>query len=1299
MAQGPLALSDAQQPIDCARRCLVAITIDASELDPRVKDGALLIGLLEGQDPQPLTLNEEWFKDPPKSIADIPKRTGILLDLLGDILGSPSSNIVSNGNSWHPISVGGKPTGLYVVLPKENNTDPTLLGAGLWGQFGGDDAKITPSVHLPLVALRANEETATKYPRFVLGKQETPLEVAITVESREPFTKTFYALRIEGSIYFDRADPTLQVSFLDKGGQPLEVFHSLQELLDRSAKDWLDAVLKTPSVKEWLNGEIGSSEQTPGTVLAKLGILIPADDNGYEVADLSGFRDQDPLERAQALIFAALEVLAGQEEPIIPVGEHGIYIVEKGDTKQYGVRVCLPDIALTRASDNDNGKKPPQLALQIGKWFTGEKEYDESWLKRAYKDCQDPGDLGVALYLVEENDGTIAFKPRLELVSVGLDFMGGEKSPLVSVKGFELGGIEPRVYFALDLDDPGGLVHGYGVRLDRLGIPLGTQFDKLSGDNPVAANLLASGDGKGDRAPDGEEDAANPTFSVSGSYVKDLSVQLYGPDDKETDTVWFPVQRVYGPLSCKRIGVGWQDAERILSFLFDGSVSVDVLTIDLIGLSVGIPVTTPTELRKYTLGLNGLAVDVSAGPLQISGGLVETTENGSVSYQGQALIKTETFAIDAYGAYTTVDDNPSLFIFALVNYPLGGPPCFFVMGLAAGFGYNSSVRIPSIDEVQDFPLLAAMTDLGKIGGKDAAPGDVLASLRDWIRPTRGAYWAAAGVSFRSFEIINSNVVAVIEFGKEFEIAVMGLSTIKLPQEGRAYAYAELMIQIVVKPAEGVISAMALLSPNSYVFDPACHLTGGFAFFVWFGDNPHAGDFVLTIGGYHPSFQAPAWYPQVPRLGFNWAVSNKVTIKGEAYFALTSSAVMAGGGLEVLYHSGNLNAWFIAHADVIIYWKPFYFEAGIRVSIGVSYRLKIWFVHTTLKVELGASVELWGPPTGGKAHISWFIISFTVSFGASKDAGARAVDWDGFKTMLPQKDDASASASPALVARDAGAEPAPTDPELAVIQININDGLLQQVDGDNGKKRWIIRPDEFAFSFETTIPATEVWLEEPEAEEHETEEHNAEECAPLTARREPIGIRPMGIGSISSKQRITIQEAGKSEPLSFGEWDYEPHTRSVPEAMWGQPVGGNLKPEANLIDDCLVGVKRIRHKPHAAPSGPPKFVTEEAFDYFRIGFPEGGNGHPVYPLSTMATEPATGFPTSNDSLTVIRRTLVAGAVRKKRTAVFEALAELGAKAWTDGDLSVLAANPASGFAASPMIGTPVPGTRERRPFSG
>src|SRR5205807_166790 len=131
----------------------------------------------------------------------------------------------------------------------------------------------------------------------------------------------------------------------------------------------------------------------------------------------------------------------------------------------------------------------------------------------------------------------------------------------------------------------------------------------------------------------------------------------------------------------------------------------------------------------------------------------------------------------------------------------------------------------------------------------------------------------------------------------------------------AYLNVELAFRVSVKPAAGEFAAEALLTENSFVFHPDCRLSGGFAFYAWFGNNPHAGDFVLTVGGYHPRFNVPAHYPQVPRLGINWPM-DKLSIKGEAYFAITPSCIMAGGGLEASYKDGSLEASFSARADFL-----------------------------------------------------------------------------------------------------------------------------------------------------------------------------------------------------------------------------------------------------------------------------------------------------------------------------------------------------------------------------------------------
>src|SRR3712207_5963542 len=120
--------------------------------------------------------------------------------------------------------------------------------------------------------------------------------------------------------------------------------------------------------------------------------------------------------------------------------------------------------------------------------------------------------------------------------------------------------------------------------------------------------------------------------------------------------------------------------------------------------------------------------------------------------------------------------------------------------------------------------------------------------------------------FRSFEMLRSFALLTVEFGAKFEIGLLGVSTLAVPASiggARPLAQATMQLEVLIEPDEGVVSATATLTPDSYVLDPAAQLTGGFALAVWFGKNPNAGDFVVTLGGYHPAFVPPLrpeYYP-------------------------------------------------------------------------------------------------------------------------------------------------------------------------------------------------------------------------------------------------------------------------------------------------------------------------------------------------------------------------------------------------------------------------------------------------------
>ncbi|KAF3354916.1 NAD(P)H-dependent D-xylose reductase xyl1 [Verticillium dahliae VDG1] len=173
---------------------------------------------------------------------------------------------------------------------------------------------------------------------------------------------------------------------------------------------------------------------------------------------------------------------------------------------------------------------------------------------------------------------------------------------------------------------------------------------------------------------------------------------------------------------------------------------------------------------------------------------------------------------------------------------------------------------------------------------------------------------------------------------------------------------------------------AQLSPRFFVLHERCHLTGGLALFSWFGDSPHAGDWVMTIGGFHQAFDKPLQYPRPPRLGIAWSLGDNLRITGEAYFAITPRVCMGGGRLHAQLTLGALSAWFDAFLDFLINYRPFCFAAVGGVSIGVRFSLDLWLVTIRISCEIGATLTVAGPPMAGTVHVDFWVFGFDVDFG-------------------------------------------------------------------------------------------------------------------------------------------------------------------------------------------------------------------------------------------------------------------------------------------------------------------------------
>jgi hypothetical protein len=532
--------------------------------------------------------------------------------------------------------------------------------------------------------------------------------------------------------------------------------------------------------------------------------------------------------------------------------------------------------------------------------------------------------------------------------------------------------------------------------------------------------------------------------------------------------LWFNLQKNFGPVSIQKIGVQYKNEK--IYVLVNMSLTGAGLTVGLLGFGIGSSISD----FDPSFEIQGIDVSYSGGGVEISGGLRGSID--PVNFVGELMVHAESFGIAGLCGYTSVEGSPSMFLYAVLNAPLGGPACFFVTGLAGGFGFNRDLQLPAVSGISTFPLVEwaqgdnnppGMNMGGDIGSQ---VNDVLERLSSGgvVAPQVGQYWLAAGVKFTSFELANSFALAVVKFGAEFEIDLLGTTTIAIPP-AEPVIFAEMQLLASFRPAEGFIGISGQLTAQSYVLSPDCHLTGGFAYYFWFS-GPLEGNFVITMGGYNPNFTVPSFYPTVPRLGINWNVSDNLVVKGDEYFAVTSAAVMAGGGLSASWSSGGIKAWFNVQADFLMVYQPFHYYLDASVDIGASFRISLIFTHITISIHVGASLEIWGPDFTGRATIDLDIISFTISFGASNQGTKTTISWPEFVTqMLPGLTPSSFQArGDARTRRPLGA----VAQDISGIHINVANGLVKTLSDDPSILDFVVSPETVELTVNATIPIKE-----------------------------------------------------------------------------------------------------------------------------------------------------------------------------------------------------------------------------------
>jgi Family of unknown function (DUF6603) len=408
------------------------------------------------------------------------------------------------------------------------------------------------------------------------------------------------------------------------------------------------------------------------------------------------------------------------------------------------------------------------------------------------------------------------------------------------------------------------------------------------------------------------------------------------------DSVSVRVRRRDGGL---RIGLGLNGSANL------GPFSVSVSEVGL-ALDAG-PAARPGQRVVGNLALRfgvqppagfGLAIDSPA----VSGGGFLRFDPDAGRYVGAfELTLADTVSVKAIALVTTrrPDGSPGFALLIMITadgftpIPLGLG--FTLTGIGGLLALNRTV---SADTIRD--------------GLRSGVLDSVLSVKDPVRNASQILAALDRVFPQAPDRLVVGPLAQIEWGSPTILTLRAALLLELPQPVRVVLLAALSV-LLPRPDDAVVElhvdSIGVLDfgKGELALDASLHhsriltytLTGDMALRLGWGRTP---SFVLSLGGFHPRFPAPAGIRPLNRLALTLTAGDNPRVRFEAYLALTSNTLQFGARASVYAESHGFGIDGGGSFDALLQWSPF----ALAVSVAVWVR-----VFTPAGTLLGVSVSL------------------------------------------------------------------------------------------------------------------------------------------------------------------------------------------------------------------------------------------------------------------------------------------------------------------------------------------------------
>ena len=379
---------------------------------------------------------------------------------------------------------------------------------------------------------------------------------------------------------------------------------------------------------------------------------------------------------------------------------------------------------------------------------------------------------------------------------------------------------------------------------------------------------------------------------------------------------------------------------------------------------------------------SGVGLSIDAAIVKGGGFLYIDVDRGE--YAGVLQLKiAEIVTVTAIGLITTKnpDGTPGFSLLIIITAEFGSGIQlgfgFVLLGVGGLLGVNRTVKLEPLTEgVRTGAINGIMFPHDVIAN---AP-KIISDLRNWFPPLEGTFligpMAKFGWGTPALVSVSFGIIIQIPPGN---IVILGVLRVLLPTEDEALVKIQVAFIGAIELDKKRLWFFASLFDSRVLF---LTIEGDFGLLIAWGDDAN---FVISVGGFHPTFQPPPMpFPVPRRIAVSLIDTDYARVRIEGYFAVTSNTVQFGAAVEIFFGFDSFNIHGHIAFDALFQFSPFYFI----ISISASFSLTA-FGFDILSVRIRGSLS--GPApwqakgTGSVTILFWEISAdFDVTWGDSAE---------------------------------------------------------------------------------------------------------------------------------------------------------------------------------------------------------------------------------------------------------------------------------------------------------------------------